>query len=424
MAHVDALSRAPVCLFIKTDDIIKAQMDTTNNIYTPVFNVVTNVIHSENLPEEPLVQTLPAGASQDIVNTIHNYGKDLVIIPASLIKQVLEAAHDNTGHPGIRTTEKHIKYKYFWPNMRNDIKAYVSSCHSCQVVKTSNHSPYGKLQPLPTPAHPMEQIAMDTIVMGSSAKTTKAKYIQVVIDHHTRYVWAKATATNTAEAALSLIQEIINTVGTPKRLLTDNYKNFRSKTFQRFMTANGVNRSFTTSYHPQCNGTNEKVNGTIVRRLRIECDTHPRHKWSTLLKSVVDSYNNTIHTVNGFSPTYLMFGSDKLQTSDIPLTEARKIAQRKSDEAKGKLKINFDKHHPSIEFKIGDLVKRRIASNRPDFKKLSPRYEAVFEVISVDSTVNATIKDYPNGQPADAQRVHISQLEPYFLRTESFAPGV
>jgi hypothetical protein len=27
---------------------------------------------------------------------------------------------------------------------------------------------------------------MDTVVMGTSAKATKAKYIQVVIDHHQR----------------------------------------------------------------------------------------------------------------------------------------------------------------------------------------------------------------------------------------------
>ena len=180
--------------------------------------------------------------------------------------------------------------------MRHDIKTYVQSCHSCQLVKTSNHPSSGQLQPLPTPDKPLDLISMDTVVMGSSARETKAKYIQIVLDHNTRFVWAKATPTNTAQAAISILEEVFRTAGDAKRLLTDQGTSFRSKALKRFLRNHNCSHSFTSTYHPQTNGANERVNGTIVRGIRLTLQDKPHLKWSTFLKSVIDHYNNTITT--------------------------------------------------------------------------------------------------------------------------------
>ncbi|RWS13491.1 hypothetical protein B4U80_15062, partial [Leptotrombidium deliense] len=61
--------------------------------------------------------------------------------------------------------------------------------------------PCGYLQPIPTPAQPMDLIAIDTVVMGSVANKTKAKHILVAIDHHSRFMWAKAVAKNDSATA-------------------------------------------------------------------------------------------------------------------------------------------------------------------------------------------------------------------------------
>jgi hypothetical protein len=61
---------------------------------------------------------------------------------------------------------------------------------------------------------PMELVGMYTIVIGSAAHNTKSKYIQLVIDHHSRYVWAFATPTNTTQSSINILSTIFRTFGT------------------------------------------------------------------------------------------------------------------------------------------------------------------------------------------------------------------
>ena len=307
---------------------------------------------------------------------------------------------------------------YWWTGMYNEIKIYVRSCHTCQMVKPSNHPFYGELQPLVTPSSPMDLLSMDTVVMDRKNKDPNSqKYIQIVLDHNSRYVWARATNKTTAQTMISVLDAIIKGASPAKRLLTDNYKSFRAKTLQRFLDQNHCSRSFTSSYHPQTNGANEKVNDTIVKGLRLALQDRPRVKWTSLLEKVVRDYNNTIHETTGFTPSYLMFGTDSLQTSSPSVAEARQLSQTRSDAFKQRKKEAYDRLHQPINLKVGDLVKRRIPSNRPDVKKLSPKFEGPFCVKELRGPVNVVIEDHAsNSQPL---LVHVSQIEPYYNREDA-----
>ena len=49
---------------------------------------------------------------------------------------ILEKAHNNTGHIGINRTNNKIKeLGYFWDSMNEDIKAYINDCPKCIMVK-------------------------------------------------------------------------------------------------------------------------------------------------------------------------------------------------------------------------------------------------------------------------------------------------
>jgi transposase InsO family protein len=187
--------------------------------------------------------------------------------------------------------------------------------------------------------------------MGSSANNTKAKFIQVVIDHHSRNAWAVATNKNTATSSITVLSNIFKAINAaPKRLLTDNGPNFTSKEFNKFLKTNNIKHSYTSTYWPKKNGMNEKVNDTIVNKLRSAIQDHPRRKWSTLLPQVVKDYNDTIHTTTGFKPAFLMFGNES--DSQIPLIEARALAKARTESFKIKKKAEYDKHHIPINFNI------------------------------------------------------------------------
>jgi len=141
---------------------------------------------------------------------------------------------------------------------------------------------------------------------------------------------------------------------------------------------------------------------------------NPKLKWSTVLKDVVSKYNNTIHTVTGFTPNQLLIGTDLPQQLDI--TTARQTATFKSNKYKENCKQNYDIKHPSLTLKIGDLVKRRIPINLPTNNKLTPKYEGPFKVTKIHNNLNLEILNIDKNYFLN---VHISQIEPFYTRVSN-----
>ena len=120
------------------------------------------------------------------------------VLPKELRHKTVEHFHEEYGHTGIAKSSQLVSQHYYQPKAVDDIITYVNSCETCQLVKAS-YQRHGLLNPIPTPEQPMELWSMDTIVMGSEARNTKAKYIQEIVDHHSRYLWAFATPTTTTQ---------------------------------------------------------------------------------------------------------------------------------------------------------------------------------------------------------------------------------
>ncbi|GFX89886.1 transposon Ty3-G Gag-Pol polyprotein [Trichonephila clavipes] len=77
-----------------------------------------------------------------------------------------------------------------------------------------------------------------------------------------------------------------------------------------------------TTNRPQCNGKNERVNQTLVAKLRCKVNSTTKTPWTKLLEQVTYEYNNSPHDVTGFPPAYLMFGT---LPYDSPLPNQVKI---------------------------------------------------------------------------------------------------
>ncbi|UYV65983.1 hypothetical protein LAZ67_3006060, partial [Cordylochernes scorpioides] len=222
---------------------------------------------------------------QDHQNTVMVKKRGLLraVVPASFKEHVLKEYHDNMNHPSMNKTVKLIVPLFWWSDMVQEIKSYVRSCKTCQLTKSSNQPTLGQLIIPDTELQPAQVISADTIVMGTAAEKTKHKYIQVFIDHLTRYVWAFPTIKNTAQATLQCFNRILQVSLPIKHIITDNGKNFNSKEFKRCLKVHNIKQTFTTPYHPQSNGMCEKVNGTIMTKLRAALLDKPKVKWSRLL---------------------------------------------------------------------------------------------------------------------------------------------
>ncbi|UYV64168.1 hypothetical protein LAZ67_2006908 [Cordylochernes scorpioides] len=310
--HVDALSRLPV------------------------VNIATQELQEHQQNSD--LSFLKNSHTHDGVVMIKQKGVFKAVVPNSLTKKILEEYHDSLSHPSITKTCKLITQCYWWKGITTDIKNYVRSCKSCQLVKVRHEPTLGEMITPTSNIQPLQMIGCDTIVLGTAAANTKHKFIQVFVDHATRYLWAYPRITNTAQAVTQCLDKIIKSVNSINTILTDNGKNFISKEFNKFLSLQGIKRTYTSPYHPQCNGICEKLNDTIMTKLRIAVLEKPRCKLSSLLPRVVKNYNSTPHDVTGFSPLFLMYGIGNVpefaDQTPITIEEARKKASLRTEQSR------------------------------------------------------------------------------------------
>ena len=88
---------------------------------------------------------VPFKTRQDELSTRHGcllWGAR-VIVPPSLQEKVLQELHDT--HPGISRMKALARSYVWWPNMDSDIELTVSSCSTCQSMRSD---------PSPVQIHP------------------------------------------------------------------------------------------------------------------------------------------------------------------------------------------------------------------------------------------------------------------------------
>ncbi|RWS04578.1 Retrotransposable element Tf2 protein type 1-like protein [Dinothrombium tinctorium] len=392
--HVDALSRAPVTLHLTTSELIEHQQKEDHNfIKKPIFRNGVILIKHNKLEK--------------------------AYVPQSLRSKLLSKFHEEHGHPGKRKTIKLISNHYWWPNILKDIKTHVESCQNCQRIKIPHMPKFGQMVLPNHDLQPNDLWGIDTIVMGPAANKTRHKYIQVIIDHFSRYAWAFPSASNSA----STIVNILNGLGiTPKRILTDCHKSFTSSYLKQFLKKSNIRHTFSTPYHPQTNGIVERLNGTIMTKLRLALLDYPKRKWSTLLRDVIRNYNNTPHDITGYSPQFLYFGEETLPEFAEPhdIETARQIARKRTQEHQLKRKHHFDKTRRVFDFHIGQKVMREVPRNHPSTDKLSPKFTGPYYIIKKITEVTFDIAEDVSG---NTTRAHASQLRPFVPREQIHLPG-
>ena len=339
------------------------------------------------------------------------------VVPPSLINTVLRFYHENHGHFAKDKTSRMVNRYYWWPSIGKDITAHVDSCHECQMLKPPSGPGLGNLQLMPTPNKPFQLLSLDTMSIGAAAHNTSHKYVQVLIDHHSRFVWTVATKKNDAQAAINAMNKAVDYK--PRTLITDNGSNFASKEFRSYLVKHKIQHIFTTTYHPASNGMVERVNRTLKERLSFLKSQNPKLAWSTLLSDATGIYNSTLHDITGFTPRFLLTGDEEVPDGahQVPLDIAREQAAVRTASQQRRRKELYDKQHLQVTFEPGDRVIRKIPKNHPDYQdKLAPKNLGPFLIVKKTGPVNYLIVDPVHGSKPVS--VHLDQLAPYVDRTE------
>jgi transposase InsO family protein len=144
------------------------------------------------------------------------------------------------------------------------------------------------------------------------------RYILTMIDCFTRYGIAVPLIDQSAEVVIaSVIHHYITVYGTPRRILTDQGRNFESDQFAKFCLLFRISKIRTTAYHPQSNGICERFNQTLKNSLAKILSKDQQNSWDLYLNFAVFSYNLSIHSSTGFTPFFLTFGTEARLPPDI-----------------------------------------------------------------------------------------------------------
>lgn len=223
------------------------------------------------------------------VTTTDEGERHQLVLPTAHASTVIEALHDDMGHPGKDRTLSLIKDRFYWPGMDKDVELWITECGRCTRRKT----PTNKRAPLVNIVTntPMELVCMDYLTLEASKGGYQ--HILVITDHFTRFAMAIPTrnqlARTTAEA---LFNHFIVHYGIPGRIHSDQGANFESKVIKELCAITGMSKSRTTSYHAMGNGMCERFNRTLLNMLG-SLPSLKKANWKAYVNPLVHAYNAT-----------------------------------------------------------------------------------------------------------------------------------
>ena len=328
-------------------------------------------------------------------------GKRLVV-PQAQQKQLTTIYH-NFGHFGITRVYKLLKEKLFWPGMMNTITKVISQCSRCLKSKTPKEKNKGPLGHIESPPIPMHQLSMDFLTIDTRAQS-KFKILTVVCEF-TKYAFAFVVKSEKAsKTADTLYRNLYTKFGLPKVIHTDRGATFLSKVISELNKMLTIKHTTTVPYRPQSNASCERLNSTIIQRIRTLAPAE-KPRWHTHVDSLLFAYNSTVHESTGISPFYAMFGRHptlptdllvQLPDSQVKQQDVKSYARQRNTELQESFKLcvenmrkrrernkrNFDAkitRNPTLKFFPNDkvLITKHLTRN-----KIDDHYsDEIFEVI-------------------------------------------
>jgi hypothetical protein len=272
---------------------------------------------------------------------IRYFGK--VYVPTKEVERIIEHTHKAImhGHNGVRKTHERLKNVYYFPQMHQQIKRFVSECHECIINKTGNHKSYGTMQIHQQPTKPFQFVGIDWIVGLPKSKEplTNKEYdsIMVVVDRLTKFAYfIPYLTTSTAEhLAYWMLRVIVAAHGMPEGIVSDRDKLFTSRFWKSLMNQVGTEQKMSTAYHPKTNGQTERTNRTLKAYLRFYIN-HQQDNWVGLLPMAQFAFNSATSDATGMTPFYALHGYEakayyEPTEDDCPAQAATKTVEQIKD---------------------------------------------------------------------------------------------
>ena len=254
--------------------------------------------------------------------------------------------------------------------------------------------------------------------------------------------WYETLALPNQEAktlAKAIVEHWIVRFGRPVSLHSDQGSNFMSKLFCSLCSELGVQRTSTTSYHPQGNAMIERTNRTIEECLSKYIGQY-QHEWTNFLLLAMMAHRSSIHCVTRYCPAFVVLGfplslpidciystpqttiyaipSDYVFTMKQKRQETHQLMREYMDVKQERQKSYYDRSKYGPSYKVGEEA---LVFN-PTVKKRETRiftsfYRGPYIIVEIIIDLNFKVEDKKTRK---AIKVHYDRMKKYKTREKLF----
>ena len=250
----------------------------------------------------------------------HVYESRRFCISHSVVKDILQLAHDEGGHPGYVKCFERLTSSWYIRGLFRYLRDYLKHCSKCQVYQTRRHAPYGFMQPILTSAVPFHIITIDFILALPTSidgfdtiMSVSDKFIKRV-----QTVLGKKTWT-AAQWGMALLDQLdIADWGLSKAIIFDRDRKFLSDMWSAVFKKLGVKLLYSIAFHSQIDGQFERMNQLLEIALRYHMATmEDPTEWPKVLPRIQRHINNSVSSTTGKSPNETAYGFTPVQAADL-----------------------------------------------------------------------------------------------------------
>jgi hypothetical protein len=367
---------------------------------------------------------------------IHFHNRLWIGANTALQTKLINALHQSAvgGHSGITVTYQRVKKLFVWRGLKSAVEDFVHQCQVCQQSKHEHIKPAGKLQPLPIPDEPWQDISMDFV--DGLPKSDGYDSIMVVVDRLTKFAHfiPLKHPYSAVQVATALWDNVIKLHGIPLTIVSDRDRIFTSSVWRDLLATAGTKLLYSTAYHPQTDGQTERVNQCLEMYLRSAVHDLPR-RWRRWLPAAEFWYNSSFHASLTCSPFKALYGrepnlgmmlnwsADAAADDEFDWAAHTEQLRGHLARAQDRFKRKADKNRTERSFAVGEQVLLKLqpyaqttVANRP-CRKLAYKYFGPFAVQEKIGLLayKLTLPENARVHPV----FHVSQLKPF---TPNFTP--
>jgi transposase InsO family protein len=202
-------------------------------------------------------------------------------------------AHVKVGHQAVnKTLEELRKRQTTWRGMARDVRKWMTQC-ACQPYKPvrgltqSERSSLNQMVVYQASKY-LELVAIDVLKVEGVP-------ILVMVDVATRRGFAEVIDTGrgytvTARSVATILDKLFSEIGFPTRILHDGGSEFKQQC-EELLLGYGIGIVNISVYNPQANGICERLNRSLLERMRMMRMERGEIQVQDMLRDAVEEYN-------------------------------------------------------------------------------------------------------------------------------------